>query len=143
MSPNELSALTPIAKKLNEKSNEINETLALVNSKLAAMNVGVEAWLGPWEEKSSAYQIGYAKASDTEKWQLATRTCEAQTDDDRFGEWIAVPGSYGPARPVLQASRDLRIETLERLPEIIEYLASLVDAKLEIIEQAKKIAADL
>jgi hypothetical protein len=144
MSPNELSQLAPLAEQLNAKSNEINETLKLVNDKLSALNVGVEVWLGPWKEDAPGYfQIGFAKVSDS--WQLATRTCDAEEDQSRLGyeEWIAVPGTCGFAKPILQASRDVRIDTLSVLPRLLAEIKAEISATLQTIEAGKKIAAEL
>jgi hypothetical protein len=144
MAPNELSDLSPLAENLNAKSNEVNETLALVNHKLAKLNIGIEVWLGPWEEHREPHQIGYAKVGDT--WQLATRTCDAvEQENPRFdyNDWVAVPGSYEPPKPVLQASRDVRIYTLAMLPTIVDKLKEQIAENLNTIERAKKIAAEL
>ena len=144
MSPNELSQLAPLAENLNAKSNEVNETLTLVNEKLAALNVGLTVWLGPWEQDHQPYQIGYDKVADA--WQLATRTCDARTETDTYSgesEWVAVAGSYGPSRPVLQAPRAIRFETLSILPTIVDKLKEQIAENLKTIERAKKIAAEL
>jgi len=42
-----LSELTPLAKELNQTTDEINSIISTVNEKLAALNLGVEAWLDP------------------------------------------------------------------------------------------------
>jgi hypothetical protein len=144
MSPNELSELAPLAENLNAKSNEVNETLQLVNKKLSAMNAGVAVWIGPWEEDSdNSYQIGYVKVDDI--WQLATRTCDGVQGQDGMGypSWDAVPGTFGPAKPLLQASRDVRIEALAVLSQLLAEIKSEITAKLALIEQGKKIAAEL
>jgi hypothetical protein len=144
MTPNELGQLTPLAETLNRKSDEINQTLTTVNAKLAELNIGVEVWLGPWEGDRDPYQIGFAKIGDA--WQLSTRSCEAEESHDSYtGEkgWRAVPGSYGPAKAVLQASRNVRIATLELLPTLINELKEQIERKVKAIEEAKQIAAEL
>ena len=155
MSPNELSELAPLAENLNAKSNDINETLKLVNKKLSALNLGIEAWVvsmdrDPDDEPDSdescpAIQIGFAKVEDV--WQLATRNCEAIVKvDERYGykSWVAVPGTCDLDRtPILQASRDARIEALTVLPELIADIKSKLEAKLKAIDAGKKIAAEL
>jgi hypothetical protein len=144
MSPNELSQLAPLAEKLNTKSNQINEALQIVNKKLSAMNVGVEVWIGPWEEDSADFhQIGYAKVGET--WELAMRTCDASRGKDDFGypAWLAVPSTFGPPKALLQASRDIRIESLAVLSKLIEEIKLEIEAKLALIEEGKKVAAEL
>ena len=146
MAPNELAELTPLVETLNAKSDEVNQTLALLNQKLAALNVGVEVWVGPWEaDVPTAYQIGYAKVGET--WQLVMRTCDAEDAGlDRFGinhEWVAVPGSLGQTKAILQASRSHRIGALEALPNLLAEMKSEVQRKLDAIEHAKQLAAEL
>jgi len=143
MAPNELSELAPLAENLNAKSKEVNETLTLVNDKLAALNVGLAVWLGPWKEDLHQHQIGYDKVE--EKWQLVTRNCDGEEVDGPCGieEWVAVAGSYGFAKSILQAPRSVRIETLELLPVIIDRLKAKIKENIDTIERAKKIAAEL
>jgi len=142
MSPNEFAELTPLAETLNAKTDEVNQTLALLNKKLAALNVGVEVWVGPWQEHM-AYQIGYAKVGET--WQLATRTCEAADylNIENEHEWVDVAGSHGEAKPILQASRSQRIKALEVLERLLSQITLHVRIQLDAIERGKRLAAQL
>ncbi|MGO9445848.1 MAG: hypothetical protein ACLPXB_13870 [Thiobacillaceae bacterium] len=75
MSPNELSELAPIAKTLNQESDDINKTIESLSEEIASLNLGIEVWLGAADEDPE-YQIGFAQVSEgsTEKWQLAVRS---------------------------------------------------------------------
>jgi hypothetical protein len=144
MSPNELQGLQPIAEALNTESNQINSTIAALNAKLAALNVGIEVWLGLDEDH---IQIGYAKVDDA--WQLATRYCEDikwvpdLRFDDNNGDWESVPGTAYEVTPLLQASRELRIRGLDCMPAIIRVLKSHAEDSLKTIRAAKEMVSTL
>lgn len=145
MSPNELPELASIAETLNQESNEINSTIASLNKELAALNLGIEVWCGPWDE--DPIQIGFAKVEDgkTSSWELATRTCVPIIKKSDFGyeEWEAKPGSAGEAQPLIRASRNVRIDGLQVVSQIISALKAAALGKVDAIRNAKKIAADL
>jgi hypothetical protein len=146
MSPKELWDLSELAaavKILNEESDDINATLKSVNARLGALNIGFEVWEGPWERAHVPHQIGFAKVG--ERWELAVRTCQAARNVDQFGweTYDAVAGSYGDARSILQAPRNVRIDALTVLPDIICDLESEIHSSLDVIRKGKEIAADL
>jgi hypothetical protein len=143
MSPNELQQLQPIAEALNAESNDINNTIAALNAKLSALNIGIEVWLGPW--KDNPIQIGFGKYQES-SWQLLTRECgEVRYERDNWGNesWVAVPERLGIDQPLLQASRIIRIEALRLLPEIIDDLKVKAERSLETIRAAKRITEEL
>jgi len=135
MSPNELSQLIPIAKKLNSQSNEINDVITSLNNELASLNLGIEFWLDSDEAKN--FQVGFARVSTGTgaEWQLAYRT----RNDARFEN----AGEYQAAQPLLKASRNLRIEGLALSREILVNLKSEAETKLKHIERAKQLVAEL
>jgi hypothetical protein len=135
-----------LAEKLNAQSAEAKDALALVNEKLATRNVEVEVWLGPLKQDHESYQLGYGRVGD--RWQLATRTCEAEADEEvnQFSgekEWVAVPGSYGPSLSVMLAAPAIRVEMLELLPVIISELKSEMKRKVELRQEAIETAFQL
>jgi hypothetical protein len=150
MSPNELSELAPLAKTLNEESNDLNQTIAALNRHLAGLNLGIEVWCGPWDE-DTPFQIGYAKVEDgvnsrgTATWELATRSCTPVLVKDEEGgdNWEAKPSSLGTPQCLLRASRNVRVDGLEVIPEIIRALKARAESRIATIRKAKKLAADL
>jgi hypothetical protein len=150
MSPNELSELAPLAKTLNEESNDLNKTIAALNRYLAGLNLGIEVWCGPWDE-DILFQIGYAKVEDgvnsrgTATWELATRSCTPVLVKNESGRdnWEAKPGSLGTPQCLLRASRNVRVDGLEVIPEIIRALKARAESKIATIRRAKQLAADL
>jgi hypothetical protein len=146
MSPNELSELGPIAKTLNQESNDLNKTIIALDLHLAALNLGIEVWCGPCDE-DSPFQIGYAKVEDgkSSEWQLATRSCVPifVKSEEGWEIWEAKPGSLGTPQSLLRASRNVRVDGLEVIPQIIRALKTRAESKIATIRKAKKLAADL
>jgi hypothetical protein len=157
MSPNELSELASIAETLNQESNEINETIASFNKELAALNLGIEVWCGPWDEdpcqlgvvdgkNAAPYQIGFARFVDGKNavWELAFRSCIPIEFTNECGDkdWKAKPWSMGSADSLLRAPRNVRIEGLTVVSQIISSLKASAQDKINAIRDAKKIAAN-
>jgi hypothetical protein len=75
------------------------------------------------------HEVGFGKVSDgpgKTAWQLASR-----------------PRGSTYASPLLSASRDLRIEGLKLIPEIVEELKEEAEDRIRIMQEAKKLAAEL
>jgi len=151
-----LSELTPLAKELNQTTNEINGIISTVNEKLAALNLGVEAWLDPsttskipaadmtvthlHRSTASTPVLGYAKLEDA--WQLAIKEEKIiyQWNDDAREEEEVSEDSY---RPLLKASRDVRLRALEQLPQLLDALKRQGEAVMKTIARARKAAEAL
>ena len=152
-----LSELTPLAKELNQTTDEINSIISTVNEKLAALNLGVEAWLDPsttskipaadltvtthlHRSTASMPVLGYAKLEDA--WQLAIKEEKIiyQWNDDAREEEEVSEDSY---RPLLKASRDVRLRALEQLPQLLDALKRQGEAVLKTIARAQKAAEAL
>jgi hypothetical protein len=134
MSPNELSELAPLAKTLNDESNDLNKTIATLNQQIAALNLGIEIWLN--SEESEDYQLGFGKVriindQSKHKWELAVRT--KMFNGNRFQQPTAL----------LEASRDLRIEGLGCVPALLDRLKKAASDKIRVMQEAKKLAAEL
>lgn len=129
MSPNELSELVPLAKTLNEESNDLNKTISALSAEIAALNLGIEVWHPGCEDH---YQVGFAKVSsgNSEDWKLAIRS--------------KMQGSiWNDPYSLLQASRDLRIEGLSRVPALLNQMKGEALDKIRVMQDAKKLAAEL
>ena len=151
-----LSELTPLAKELNQTTDEINGIISTVNEKLAALNLGVEAWLDPstiskipaadltvthlHRSTASTPVLGYAKLEDA--WQLAIKEEKIiyQWNDDAREEEEVSEDSY---RPLLKASRDVRLRALEQLPQLLDALKRQGEAVMKTIARAQKAAESL
>lgn len=148
-----ISDLTPIAKQINDKSNAINKTISTINEKLARLNFGIEAWLDkPWSALSSSTRdqgkarirdvsyLGYDRLGD--KWQLAIKHVEEEITLDEDGD-ECIEQLNPEYVPLLQASRDLRLAALKKLPELLDDLKSRGQNILDTIADAEKLAESL
>lgn len=134
MSPNELSELAPLAATLNEESNQLNQTIASLNERIAALNLGISVWTDTRrdDDTDQEYQIGFAKlAGDGNGWQLAVR--EKGFSGSGFSDPI----------PLLQASRNLRIDGLQALPGILAVLKCTAQDKIRAMQNGKKLVSEL
>lgn len=129
------------AKELNNESDNINDIITEINKQLAALNIGLEVWVDPWNDNT--YQVGYTKLDSG--WGLATRDVfePEPSDADDAGESNAQKIEYGEAVSLLSASRSTRIVGLYNLDRIISDLKDQAKCNIDTIHKAKKIAAEL
>ena len=149
-----ISELAPLAQKLNQKTDQINRTISMLNEKLGKLNLGIEVWLdgepdepleaeawsdeGSMRSRSLSY-LGYCRLSD--KWQLAVK--------DVVEEHTIVEGEncYEEVNPgytsLLQASRSLRLAALEKIPRLLDKLKKMGQDVLDTVEAAEKFAEEL
>ena len=142
-----LSGLRVSAQALNAASDEINQIIASVEQQIVESNVGLECWQALSESSPSEYwnegrrivqhtetQLGFAKL--TEGWKLAIRDVVKETDGD---EDETVNVERRDPTPLFRASRELRIEALERMPALIAGLKSRADMAIQAIARARKL----
>ena len=120
--------LATSASELNAVSDELAKPIHSIDATLQQLNLGVSAWVEVAGEVDNETQyfwdrsIGYGKVSRT--WGIAIRTRSGFLDDQDFRE---------EAWRFNEAPRAYRLESLEKLPELLEKLA----------ETANKTAAEL
>jgi hypothetical protein len=124
MSPT-IEELLPLSQTLNAESNDLNKTIATISDKLAALNLGIEVWIDVqvytgFEDS----QVGFGKVG--ESWQLAYR-----------------PYDTADLEPLLRASRDVRIEGLRLVPQIVTGLKSAAEDRIRVMQEAKQFATEL
>ena len=146
MTAKSFEELSSLAKQLNDESSDLNSTIAQINHKLAAFNLGIEVWRGPWD--GVPLQFGFAKVEDgkVSAWELATRSCvPVRKADDEDGDpvWEPQSDNIGDAESLLRGSRNVRVEGLGQLPAILAELKYEANLKIETIRNAKNIAAEL
>ncbi len=108
--------LTSLSSKLNEKSENINSLISSMNEKLSKMNIGIETWI------QSNPLIGYLSLEG--EWQLAVRV----------GNRV---------QPLIKASRDTRIDAMQRIPTLLEAIRQNLLKRISSIEAAEKAAEKL
>jgi hypothetical protein len=151
----EISELTPLATKLNQKSDQINRTIATINEKLAKMNLGIEVWLGTplsaedgddvktWQLDDAgircreAFYLGYGRLGD--KWELLAK--EVIEEEQPDGTIVTVAEPYRAS--VLDGTRNARLAVLEQLPQLLDALKAEGERLLKLIDAAEKTAQSL
>jgi hypothetical protein len=148
---NELSGL---ATKLNQKSDALNQTIATLNKKLLNLNLGIEVWVGEFEESDPFFReededqrcplrtetwLGYAKVSDV--WQLASKNVTVGPNDD--GEQFAQVVEGSQPRALLLAPRSVRANAMRFVPSLLNVIKTKAESVLKGIEAAEKAAAKL
>jgi hypothetical protein len=130
-------ALSEIAPALNTASDELTKTVSYLDEALKKLNIGLAAWVTfryrGGEDEPQAYdedQIGYSKVNGV--WGIALKRI--------WGD--PARGIYGHEGPWLfnDASREMRLLSVDKIPEVIEQLAKdAVDTKKKIEEKTEEV----
>jgi hypothetical protein len=115
--------LTAAATELNAVSDELGKFVTALDAALRRLNLGIATWLRleSREDGSGNYtkrDLGYAKVGN--KWGIALRTMSGNhnaVEESRVEEWL-----------FNDAPRALRIESVEKLPDLFESLVKEADA---------------
>jgi len=153
--PKLLQEFQSVATDLNMKSNGINSTISICEQRIVNANAGIEYWLDrelmrdnpTADEKGAliylAWRFGFAKVAGD--WHLAVQQVTRQWYVEDLGggqrdEGWCIREASGPmARS--QASRELRIAALERLPDLIQRLIAEARRAITTIERAQKLVS--
>jgi hypothetical protein len=134
--------LTQAATELNAVSDELGKFVTALDAALRRLNLGIATWLRleSREDASGNYtkrDLGYAKVGN--KWGIALRTMSGNhndIEDSNVEEWL-----------FNDAPRALRIESVEKLPDLFENLVKEADAATKQIrtktERAQALASAL
>jgi hypothetical protein len=134
--------LTQAATELNAVSDELGKFVTALDAALRRLNLGIATWLRleSREDGSGNYtkrDLGYAKIGN--KWGIALRTMQGNhndVEDSNVEEWL-----------FNDAPRALRIESVEKLPDLFENLVKEADAATRQIrtktERAQALASAL
>jgi hypothetical protein len=114
------SQLSTVAADLNAVSDELGKSIAEIDAALKRLNLGITTWVkihgddgNPFDDSFWSRDIGYAKVSN--KWGISLRTIDGQrSDPDRSEteEWL-----------FNDAPRSLRLEAIDKIPELLEKLS--------------------
>src|SRR5262245_3177771 len=134
--------LTQAATELNAVSDELGKFVTALDAALRRLNLGIATWLRleSREDGSGNYtkrDLGYAKIGN--KWGIALRTMTGNhndVEDSNVEEWL-----------FNDAPRALRIESVEKLPDLFESLVKEADVATKNIrtkmERAQALATAL
>jgi len=157
----DLEDLAPLSKRLNAATDEPNQVLESIQSRLNALSLGVEAWLDSEESDALAIRVdeengdgsrtlasvelGYGRYSDG--WMLLVREVRyRQSYEPHALMWEYEEGdrpSMVDTKPLLKASRHLRVKAVDRIPKLIDALTVEASNVIAAVEKAKKIAESL
>jgi hypothetical protein len=126
--------LSTVAADLNAVSDELGKSIAEIDAALKKLNLGIATWVtirgddeSPYNDLYWSRDIGYAKVNS--KWGISLRTINGQcSDPDRSvtEEWL-----------FNDAPRSLRLEAIDKIPELLEKLSQ------EAVRTTKDIRARL
>jgi hypothetical protein len=143
----QIDSLTSIARQLNSGSDALSDALTKIQQRLNASGIGMEAWVtipGTRVQDDQAPlgverwfddELGYGR--NGEAWALLTRrtSCVYMAGD-------ASAVSYGDQKPLLRASRELRLAAVGAIPELIDTLHREAESMLQQVREAQRLAAD-
>lgn len=134
--------LSAAATELNTLSDELSKFVQALDAALKKLNLGIASWirLEGREDGSGNYSkrdLGYAKVGN--RWGIALRAIHGNhnaPDESKVEEWL-----------FNDAPRALRIEAIEKLPDLFEHLSKEADTAAKQIkgktERAKQLASAL
>lgn len=134
--------LSLAASHLNLVSDELGKSIAILDAALKKLNLGISTWsrLDRWEDAVGNYStryLGYAKVGN--RWGIALRTVagnNTQREDATVEEWL-----------FNEAPRTLRIEAVDKLPDLFENLIKEADIAIRKVKEqslsAREFAASL
>jgi hypothetical protein len=121
--------LSLAASHLNLVSDELGKSIGVLDAALKKLNLGISTWarLDRWEDALGNYStryLGYAKVNN--RWGIALRTVagnNTQPEEARVEEWL-----------FNDAPRALRIEAVEKLPDLFENLIKEADVAIRKVK---------
>jgi hypothetical protein len=135
------SELDDLSRRLNDASDRINSTISVTNAKLNMLNLGLEVWLvnrPVFRSDCEEIWLGYCEIEG--EWQLAVRrrTCEHGPLEDVDEEEIE-----DDCRPLLRASRALRLDALPLIRELADEIKHRAEGLLQEITNAERLVKNL
>src|SRR3954471_23142087 len=139
-----LSSLKPLAKKLNEATNEFTEELRTIETELVETGIGITFTLDyPLEitemledvvdgeaapPKCTAWYLSFGRHEKA--WKLLVRVYK-EWDEDGERKSILIR-----ERPLLEASRTMRMAAAGQIDDLLKQIATEGRAKLETLRKA-------
>jgi len=137
-------ALSSVATSLNTASDELTEVVGVLDEALKKLNIGLTVWV-TFSEWSDSYdqgitqmarygkdQIGYCKVNG--KWGIALQRVSGDDagPDEPQGPW-----------PFNDAPRNMRLEAVDKIPNIIEELSKEASRTAKIVQEKTRQVREL
>jgi hypothetical protein len=130
-------ALTGISSSLNTASDELTQAVGLLDEALKKLNIGLSVWVIFRSRGNDYYpecydldQIGYCKVNGS--WGIAIQHIwgdETRDQHNSEGPWL-----------FNDASREMRVQGVDKLPELIEELSKVaIETQKKIQEKTKQV----
>lgn len=139
--------LAKISKTLNEESNQINSLLTEYERRLVSLNLGVEVWLGGFNNPElflehnkyfedgvryeRGWKLGYAEHG--RQYKLMAKEFAGHFDQNEI--WVETEGAF---RFLSAAPRKHRVKALELMEELLGALQHEAQRVLDTIDKSKK-----
>lgn len=133
-------ALVSIAPSLNTVSDELTQAVAILDEALKKLNIGLSAWVmfcsrgnDDYSEYYDVDQIGYCKVNGN--WGIAIQHLwgdEVRDHHNSEGPWL-----------FKDASREMRVQAVDKIPELIEELSKVAAKTQKKIQEKTKQVRDL
>ncbi len=166
----DLKDLSSLSQRLKVATDELNVALQAIQDKLNALGIGVEVWLdntkhwlgdpivtsrselgdgkGTLHRSLRIHELGYARLADG--WALVTRDREYDEvgfldDNGNVRAWELCEAVHPPGdpKPLLRASRAVRMHAVKQIPQLIAAIHDSANEVVKAVEQARQIAESL
>jgi len=125
------------ADRLGPATDQVTETIAKIERALEEARFGVsgsiglrsEAWEMDDETRSSEVQLAFRK--EGKRWMLMIDSQNPYDDE------------HWQSTPLVNASRELRVLAVQKLPDLVDALANAAEARLAEVTDAQRRADDL
>lgn len=127
-----LDKLNQISQSLNESTNELNNTIKIIEERLVSMSLGVSAWTDnsisvEFNGNKNFYKIGFCRFKDNkqnkEEWRIVYQKVYQGQGDKKDGY----------VSPLLYSPRIIRMEGCKLIDELIN----------KLLEKAEKFLTDI
>jgi hypothetical protein len=139
----DLKDLTDLSQRLNASTDQLNTELMAIEDRINAVSLGVEAWVtkSPLQEEFSNEWAALASNARTVTYPQ-TRTPGSIEWDEPVAD-AGVGEICREAKPLLRASRTLRMRAVDRIPDLIDALHAAATHVADAVEKARKISDSL
>jgi hypothetical protein len=151
---NEFEQLSILSQQLNEQSETLNDTIEEWNKRLEALRLGITVWLdfdpltttgvyyepdengNRWKKRDDVV-LGYDRIDG--RWQLAVKEVYLVWSQDRRGEEQVEYDSPQEVTRLLSSSRELRMQAMSKLDELVRRIKRELTRRLEVVAKAQKL----
>lgn len=146
-----LDDLSPLSEALNRESEDLNDIIEKVQKRLAELSLGVEVHVDLSEKDIIWSPTSSGDETEGKPAWLITKLAYERS----YGQWALwvyentyledpyYPGDFtvlkseSPPRKLLDSSREIRIDALAKMPDLIDNLQQAATEKLEKLRKAK------